>query len=80
MGGRLAHLVKSMDLHSIECRFDRHCQRDVVFWYRPLLSPSLQIARAGLDHHGQKVEAQPLDKGQDHSMVVEDAPLSSQDE
>jgi len=45
-------VVKNPDLHSMERRFEPHCWQ-CLFWYRPLASPSLQIASVASKHYGK---------------------------
>ena len=52
---KIAQLVKILDLQSIDCRFELAGRR-VLFSYGPLASPSFQIATAGSDHSGKKME------------------------
>jgi len=58
--GRIAQLVKSPDLQSIDRGLEPSFQRVFLFWFGPLARTSLETASVGLDHHGKKWRSQPV--------------------
>jgi len=70
-GARIAQLIKSLDLRSINHKFGPHYHLGMDL---------KQIASVDSDHHGKKRRSQPVDnEGEEHSLVVKDAPLLSQE-
>jgi len=57
-GARIAQLIRSLIVQSIDRGFEPHCQRG-GFSGESLASPSLQIASVGSGHHGKKTEVDP---------------------
>jgi len=78
MGARIDQLVKkpefAIDRSQVQPSLPAGCYPGT---YGPLASLTLQIASMGLDNHGKKQRSQPVEKGQNHSTVVEDPPLPS---
>ena len=54
-GARIAQLVHSLDLQSIDHKFAPHYHRD-VFLAWAFRKPSLQIVSTGSDQHGKRMK------------------------
>jgi len=77
MGPRIIQLIRCLDLHSKDCRFE---PRDRVFFgYGPLASLSLQITHVALEHHNKNNWGSNKWINCDHSTVVKVPPLPSRE-